>query len=73
MGISVAAHEAWENKARSKIAFIASMDRRGDFAARSPLPVFLVSALAIPQPWSSVQQSFVLRTFIVFISKDVGS
>ncbi|KAJ6180807.1 hypothetical protein N7519_011268 [Penicillium mononematosum] len=33
------------------------------------LPVFLVSALAIPQPWSSVQQSFVLRTFIVFISK----
>ncbi|KAJ5512022.1 CCR4-Not complex component N.t1.c1 C-terminal [Penicillium expansum] len=33
------------------------------------LPVFLVSALAVPQPWSSVQQSFVLRTFIVFISK----
>ncbi|KAJ5793907.1 CCR4-Not complex component N.t1.c1 C-terminal [Penicillium paradoxum] len=33
------------------------------------LPVFLCSALAIPQPWSSVQQSFVLRTFIVFISK----
>ncbi|KAJ5591192.1 transcriptional regulator family: CCR4-Not complex component N.t1.c1, partial [Penicillium hetheringtonii] len=33
------------------------------------LPVFLVSALAIPQPWSSVQQSFVLRTFVVFISK----
>ncbi|KAJ5683312.1 CCR4-Not complex component N.t1.c1 C-terminal [Penicillium macrosclerotiorum] len=33
------------------------------------LPVFLVSALAIPQPWSSVQQSFVLRTFLVFISK----
>ncbi|KAJ5382650.1 CCR4-Not complex N.t1.c1 subunit domain of unknown function DUF3819 [Penicillium concentricum] len=33
------------------------------------LPVFLCSALAVPQPWSSVQQSFVLRTFIVFISK----
>ncbi|KAJ5601469.1 CCR4-Not complex component N.t1.c1 C-terminal [Penicillium lagena] len=33
------------------------------------LPVFLCSALAIPQPWSSVQQSFVLRTFIVFILK----
>jgi CCR4-NOT transcription complex subunit 1 len=33
------------------------------------LPVFLCSALALPQPWSSVQQSFVLRTFIVFISK----
>lgn len=33
------------------------------------LPVFLCSALALPQPWSSVQQSFVLRTFIVFILK----
>ncbi|KAJ5287541.1 hypothetical protein N7478_003227 [Penicillium angulare] len=33
------------------------------------LPVFLISALAIPQPWSGVQQSFVLRTFVVFISK----
>ncbi|KAJ5167888.1 uncharacterized protein N7482_003482 [Penicillium canariense] len=33
------------------------------------LPVFLVSALAIPQPWTEVQQNFVLRTFIVFISK----
>ncbi|KAJ6011198.1 CCR4-Not complex component C-terminal [Penicillium sp. IBT 35674x] len=33
------------------------------------LPVFLISALAIPQPWSNVQQSFVLRTFVVFISK----
>ncbi|KAJ5728348.1 CCR4-Not complex component N.t1.c1 C-terminal [Penicillium malachiteum] len=33
------------------------------------LPVFLISALAIPQPWSTVQQSFVLRTFVVFISK----
>ncbi|KAJ6105662.1 hypothetical protein N7512_009179 [Penicillium capsulatum] len=33
------------------------------------LPVFLVSALAFPQPWSSVQQSFVLRAFVVFISK----
>ncbi|KAJ5095511.1 hypothetical protein NUU61_004867 [Penicillium alfredii] len=33
------------------------------------LPVFLCSALALPQPWSSVQQSFVLRTFIVFITK----
>ncbi|PTU21663.1 hypothetical protein P175DRAFT_0500547 [Aspergillus ochraceoroseus IBT 24754] len=33
------------------------------------LPVFLCSALALPQPWSSVQQSFVLRTLIVFILK----
>lgn len=33
------------------------------------LPVFLISALAIPQPWTGVQQSFVLRTFVVFISK----
>ncbi|KAJ5104043.1 transcriptional regulator family: CCR4-Not complex component N.t1.c1 [Penicillium argentinense] len=33
------------------------------------LPVFLVSALAIPQKWTAVQQNFVLRTFVVFISK----
>ncbi|KAK1143013.1 CCR4-NOT core subunit cdc39 [Aspergillus melleus] len=33
------------------------------------LPVFLCSALALPQPWTSVQQSFVLRTLVVFISK----
>ncbi|KAJ5239814.1 CCR4-Not complex component N.t1.c1 C-terminal [Penicillium chermesinum] len=33
------------------------------------LPVFLVSALAVPQPWTSVQQNFVLRTFVVFISQ----
>ena len=33
------------------------------------LPVFLCSALALPQPWTSVQQSFVLRTLIVFILK----
>lgn len=33
------------------------------------LPVFLCSALALPQPWTTVQQSFVLRTLIVFILK----
>lgn len=33
------------------------------------LPVFLCSALALPQPWTAVQQSFVLRTLIVFILK----
>ena len=33
------------------------------------LPVFLCSALAIPQPWTTVQQGFVLRTLIVFILK----
>lgn len=33
------------------------------------LPVFLVSALAVPQPWSTVQQSFILRTFVVFITQ----
>lgn len=33
------------------------------------LPVFLCSALALPQPWTSVQQSFVLRTLVVFILK----
>ncbi|KAE8150549.1 CCR4-Not complex component, Not1-domain-containing protein [Aspergillus avenaceus] len=33
------------------------------------LPVFLCSALTLPQPWSNVQQSFVLRTLVVFILK----
>ncbi|OQD76059.1 hypothetical protein PENDEC_c005G02410 [Penicillium decumbens] len=36
------------------------------------LPVFLVSALALlalPQPWTQLQKSFVIRTFVVFISK----
>lgn len=33
------------------------------------LPVFLCSALALPQPWTNVQQSFALRTLIVFILK----
>jgi CCR4-NOT transcription complex subunit 1 len=33
------------------------------------LPVFLCSALTLPQPWTSVQQSFVLRTLVVFILK----
>ncbi|KAL4780206.1 CCR4-Not complex component, Not1-domain-containing protein [Aspergillus varians] len=33
------------------------------------LPVFLCSALALPQPWTSVQQSFILRTLVVFITK----
>ncbi|KAF4235881.1 hypothetical protein CNMCM6805_007816 [Aspergillus fumigatiaffinis] len=33
------------------------------------LPVFLCSALALPQPWTSVQQNFVLRTLVVFILK----
>ncbi|KAL3489062.1 CCR4-Not complex component, Not1-domain-containing protein [Aspergillus germanicus] len=33
------------------------------------LPVFLCSALALPQPWTSVQQSFILRTLVVFILK----
>ncbi|KAL4810425.1 CCR4-Not complex component, Not1-domain-containing protein [Aspergillus unguis] len=33
------------------------------------LPVFLCSALALPQPWTSVQQSFILRTLVVFIMK----
>ena len=38
-------------------------------AVQYDLPVFLCAALAIPQPWTSVQQSFVLRTLIVFIMK----
>ncbi|KAJ9354535.1 Ccr4-Not transcription complex subunit [Paecilomyces variotii] len=33
------------------------------------LPVFLCSTLALPQPWTSVQQSFVLRTLVVFLLK----
>lgn len=33
------------------------------------LPVFLCSALALPQPWTTVQQSFLLRTLIVFTLK----
>ena len=33
------------------------------------IPVFLCSALAVPQPWTTVQQSFVLRTLIVFTLK----
>lgn len=33
------------------------------------LPVFLCSALTLPQPWTTVQQSFVLRTLVVFILK----
>ncbi|PYI34070.1 Ccr4-Not transcription complex subunit [Aspergillus indologenus CBS 114.80] len=33
------------------------------------LPVFLCSALSLPQPWTSVQQNFVLRTLIVFVLK----
>ncbi|KAL4915304.1 CCR4-Not complex component, Not1-domain-containing protein [Aspergillus aurantiobrunneus] len=33
------------------------------------LPVFLCSALALPQPWTSVQQSFIVRTLVVFIMK----
>ena len=33
------------------------------------IPVFLVAALAVPQPWTAVQQSFVLRTLIVFTLK----
>ncbi|OJJ51485.1 hypothetical protein ASPZODRAFT_393809 [Penicilliopsis zonata CBS 506.65] len=36
---------------------------------QTDLPIFLCSALALPQPWTSVQQSFVLRTFVVFILK----
>ncbi|KAI9368910.1 CCR4-Not complex component, Not1-domain-containing protein [Aspergillus egyptiacus] len=33
------------------------------------LPVFLCSALALPQPWTSVQQNFILRTLHVFVTK----
>ncbi|KAL2827023.1 CCR4-Not complex component, Not1-domain-containing protein [Aspergillus cavernicola] len=33
------------------------------------LPVFLCSVLALPQPWTSVQQSFIFRTLVVFILK----
>lgn len=33
------------------------------------LPVFLVSALAIPQPWSALQRNFVQRMFFVFVTK----
>lgn len=33
------------------------------------LPVFLCSALAIPQPWTTVQHNFVQRMLTVFISK----
>jgi CCR4-NOT transcription complex subunit 1 len=31
------------------------------------LPVFLLSALAVPQPWTAIQQSLVLRTLAFFI------
>ncbi|KAL1989410.1 hypothetical protein VTN96DRAFT_172 [Rasamsonia emersonii] len=33
------------------------------------LPVFLISSLSLPPPWTPVQQSFVLRTLVVFILK----
>ncbi|KAJ5390680.1 uncharacterized protein N7496_001748 [Penicillium cataractarum] len=33
------------------------------------LPVFLISALSIKQPWTDVQTNFVLRTFVLFLSK----
>ncbi|KAL4800477.1 CCR4-Not complex component, Not1-domain-containing protein [Aspergillus venezuelensis] len=33
------------------------------------LPVFLCSALTFPQPWTSVQQTFILQTLQVFILK----
>ncbi|KAI5304937.1 hypothetical protein KEM55_009203, partial [Ascosphaera atra] len=36
------------------------------------LPVFLVSAFAIPQPWMPVQLNFVMRTISVFITKAEG-
>lgn len=33
------------------------------------LPVFLVSALALPQPWTTLQRNFVQRMFFVFVMK----
>ncbi|KAI2793162.1 hypothetical protein POX_b03212 [Penicillium oxalicum] len=33
------------------------------------LPIFLISALAIKQPWTDVQTTFIVRTFIVFLGK----
>lgn len=33
------------------------------------LPVLLCAALSLPQPWTTVQQSFLLRTLIVFTLK----
>ncbi|KLJ11442.1 hypothetical protein EMPG_09747 [Blastomyces silverae] len=33
------------------------------------LPIFLCSAFAIPQPWSTVQVNFVMRSFSIFVSK----
>ncbi|PGH17814.1 hypothetical protein AJ79_00955 [Helicocarpus griseus UAMH5409] len=33
------------------------------------LPIFLCSAFAIPQPWSTVQINFVMRSFSIFVAK----
>ncbi|KMP07790.1 general negative regulator of transcription subunit 1 [Coccidioides immitis RMSCC 2394] len=33
------------------------------------LPTFLCSAFAIPQPWTNVQINFVIRSFMIFVSK----
>ncbi|KAJ5493253.1 hypothetical protein N7539_001999 [Penicillium diatomitis] len=33
------------------------------------LPIFLISALAMKQPWTDVQTTFVVRTFVVFLGK----
>lgn len=33
------------------------------------LPIFLCSAFAIPRPWTNIQYSFVIRSFVVFVSK----
>ncbi|ODH38613.1 hypothetical protein ACO22_02249 [Paracoccidioides brasiliensis] len=33
------------------------------------LPIFLCSAFAIPQPWTTVQINFVMRSFSIFVAK----
>ncbi|EEP82491.1 conserved hypothetical protein [Uncinocarpus reesii 1704] len=33
------------------------------------LPTFLCSAFSIPQPWTNVQINFVIRSFMIFLSK----
>lgn len=33
------------------------------------LPTFLCAAVAMPQPWTNVQHSFVIRSFMLFVSK----
>lgn len=33
------------------------------------LPIFLCSAFTLPQPWTTVQHNFIIRSFMMFVSK----